>query len=66
MNQGTVNLVIFIEQMATLLAKSIVDLKNVIGGSSTKTTEEIISDADATYRQIIENAKTPPEPPPAA
>lgn len=57
MDPQTVNLIVFIESMAALLAKSIVDLKNLIQGSSTKTADEILADADATYQSIIDNAK---------
>ena len=57
MDQDTVQLVIFAEQMAALLAKTIVDLKHVIGGSNTKTVDEILTDADATYQGIIDAAK---------
>lgn len=60
MDPSTLQLIVFAEQMAALLAKTIVDLKNVIGGSSAKDVETILSDADATYQQIIENAKKPP------
>jgi hypothetical protein len=56
----TTQLIIFIEQMAALLAKTIVDLKNVIGGSATQTVDQILADADATYQKIIAAAKQPP------
>jgi hypothetical protein len=39
--------------MVALLAKTIVDLKGVISGSSTKTVDEILADADSTYNSII-------------
>lgn len=58
MDPKTVNLIIFIEQMAALLAKSIVDLKNVIGANSTKDVDMILADADATYQSIINAAKS--------
>lgn len=61
MDPATLNLIVFAEQMAALLAKTIVDLKNVISGSSTQTVDAILADADATYQQIIANAK-PPQP----
>lgn len=63
MDPATLNLIIFAEQMAALLAKTIVDLKNVISGSSTQAVDAILADADATYQQIIANAKTPPPQP---
>lgn len=66
MDPNTLNLITFAEQMAALLAKTIIDLKNVISGSSTKAVEDILADADATYQQIISNAKGPQTPPPAA
>lgn len=60
MDPATIQLVIFAEQMAALLAKTIVDLKNVISGSSSKAVADILTDADATYQGIIAAAKTPP------
>lgn len=60
MDPATLQLIVFAEQMAALLAKTIVDLKNVIGGSSTQSVDAILADADATYAKIIENAKNPP------
>lgn len=60
MDPKTTQLIIFAEQMAALLAKTIVDLKNVIGGSSAKEVDAILADADATYQQIIDAAKNPP------
>lgn len=66
MNPNTLNLIIYIEQLAALVAKTVVDLKNVIAGSSTQTTDQILADADATYQQIIQNAQLPapvPQPP---
>lgn len=58
MDPKTLNLVLYIEQMAALVAKSVVDLKNVMSGSSTKTAAQVLDDADATYRQIIADAKS--------
>lgn len=60
MDPATIQLVIFAEQMAALLAKTIVDLKNVISGSSAKAVDDILTDADATYQGIITAAKAPP------
>lgn len=57
MDPSTVNLVLFAEQMAALLAKTIFDLKTVLAGSNQKTVDEILADADSTYQQIIVNAK---------
>ena len=54
---GTTALIVFAEQMAALLAKTIVDIKNVLGGSSTQTVDQILADADSTYQNIITNAK---------
>jgi len=62
---ATVGLIVFAEQMAALLAKTIVDIKNVLGGASTQTADQILADADATYQKIIDAAKNPP-PAPAA
>ena len=56
----TTQLIIFIEQIAALLAKTIFDLKNVIQGSSTQTVDQILADADNTYQGIIAAAKNPP------
>lgn len=60
MDPKTLQLILFAEQMAALLAKTIVDLKGVISSSSTQSVDEILADADATYQQIIDNAKNPP------
>lgn len=57
MDPNTINLILFAEQMATLLAKTIVDLKNVIANSNTKAVADIISDADAEWNKIIANAQ---------
>jgi hypothetical protein len=51
---NTVQLVVFIEQMVALAAKTIVELKGVIAGSNTKTVDDILDDADATYQKIID------------
>jgi hypothetical protein len=59
MDPNTVNLIVFAEQMAALLAKTIVDLKNVISGSNTQTVNQILTDADTTYQGIISAAQTP-------
>lgn len=53
MDSNTANLIIFAEQMAALLAKTITDIKNVISGSSQQTVDQILTDADATYAEII-------------
>lgn len=60
MDPNTINLIIFAEQMAALLAKTIVDLKNVISGASSQTALQILDDADATYQKIIATAKSAP------
>ena len=60
MDPKTLQLIIFLEQMAALVAKSIVDLKNVISSGNTQNVDQIIADADATYKAIIEAAKNPP------
>jgi len=57
MDQNTVNLITYIESLAALVAKSVVDLKNVLSGSSTQTADQALADADATYQQIIANSK---------
>ena len=59
MDPKTLQLIIFAEQMVGLAAKTIADLRGVIGGSSAKDTDAILADADATYRQIIANAQAP-------
>lgn len=65
MEPNTINLILFIEQMAALLAKSIVDLKNVIQGSSTATVDSILADADASYQKVIATAQGSMSAPPA-
>ena len=59
MDPKTLQLIIFLEQMAALVAKSIVDLKNVMASGNTQNIDQIIADADATYKAIIEAAKNP-------
>lgn len=59
MDPNTLNLIVFAENMAALLAKTIVDLKNVISGSNTQTVDQILTDADTTYQGIIAAAKPP-------
>ncbi len=54
MDTNTIQLIVFAEQMAGLLAKTIVDLKGVISGSSDKPVADILADADATYQSIID------------
>ncbi len=54
MNPDTIQLIVFAEQMASLLASTIVELKGVIGGSNTKPVADILADADATYQSIID------------
>lgn len=61
MDPNTVNLIVFAEQMAALLAKTIVDLKSVFSGSNTQTVDQILADADATYQGIISSVQ-PPKP----
>lgn len=57
MDPKTVQLILFIEQLASLVATSVTDLRGVIAGSSTKTVDQILDDADATYDSIIAQAK---------
>ncbi len=40
--------------MVGLATKTIVELKGVIAGSNSKTVDEILDDADATYQGIID------------
>lgn len=54
MDPKTLQLILFAEQMAALAAKTIVDLKNVLSGSSQKSVDEILADADANYQSIID------------
>ncbi len=58
MDPKTLQLIIFAEQMAALAAQTITELKNLISGSSTKTVDQILSDADSTYQTVINNAKS--------
>jgi hypothetical protein len=64
MDPKTVQLILFAEQMASLAAKTIMDLRTVLSNSNTKTVDEILDDADATYQQIIADAQNPPSQPP--
>lgn len=57
MDPKTVQLIIFAEQMAALAAKTFADVRLLITGSHTQTTDQLLDDADATYQQIIANAK---------
>ena len=59
MDPATLQLIQFAESMAALAAKTIVDLKNVLSGSSTKAIDDIIADADATYAKVIADATAP-------
>ena len=58
MDPQTLQLVVFAEQLVALAAKTIVDLKNVLTGSGTKTVDEILADADANYQSIIGATKS--------
>ena len=60
MNPATIQLIVFAEQLAALLAKTVLDLRNVIQGSATQTVDQILADADTTYQKIIDAAKQPP------
>lgn len=60
MDPKTLQLIVYLEQLAGLVAKGIVDLKNLFSGASGVTADQILDDADATYQQIIANAQTPP------
>lgn len=57
MDAETLKLAVFAEEMAVLAAKAIADLRAVIHGSNEKPVSEILDDADATYKEIIERAK---------
>ncbi len=50
-------LVILAEQLAALLAKTVVDIKSVMSNSHTQTTAQILDDADAQWDKIIANSK---------
>jgi hypothetical protein len=60
MDPKQVQLIIFIEEMIALAAKSVADLRLILANSHTQTVDEILADADATYQKIIDNAKNPP------
>lgn len=62
MDQNTVNLILYVEQLVALAAKSVVDLKNVLVNNQDPTVA--LNDADATYQKIIANATPAPEVPP--
>ena len=53
----------FYEQLAGLVVKGIVDIKNLVAGSGGLTADQILDDADATYQQILANAQNPPAAP---
>jgi hypothetical protein len=57
MASETLALVVFAEQLAALAAQTVLQVRQVIEGSATQTTDQILSDADATYQTIIANAK---------
>ena len=64
MDPTTAGLIVLAEQMAALLAKTIVDIKNVLSGSNTATVNALLDDADSQWDTIIANAKAqlPPTP----
>lgn len=68
MDPNTAGLIVLAEQLAALLAKTIVDIKSVFSSSNTATVDQILADADAQFDQIIANAKAalPPAPSSAA
>lgn len=57
MDPETLALVVLAEQLAALLAKTIVDIKSVVAGANSKPTAELLDDADKTWSEIIVNAK---------
>lgn len=57
MDPNTVNAILFAEQIAALAAKTIADIASLVKGNSTKSTADIIADADASYQTIINGAK---------
>lgn len=65
MDPATAGLVVLAEQLAALLVKTITDIKNVASGASSRTTDQLLADADAQWDQIIANAKAANAPPPA-
>jgi len=60
MDPNTLQLILFAEQMAALLAKTIVDIRSVIQNSNTQSVDQILDDADTAYQKIIDDAKNPP------
>lgn len=58
MDPKTLAYIVYLEQLAGLVAKGIVDIKNLISGSGGATADQLLDDADATYNQIIQNAQT--------
>jgi len=57
LDQSTVQLITYIESLAALVAESVVELKNLISGNSTKTADTILADADAKYQAVIAASK---------
>ena len=65
MDPKTLAAITFYEQLAGLVVKGFVDIKNLLSGSGGQTADQILADADATYQQIIDNAKAYSQNPPA-
>lgn len=57
MDPNTLNLILFIEGLVALAAKSVVDLKSVLDSSSTQTAAQHLADADAMYAALIAKVK---------
>ena len=57
MDPKTVQLITYIESLAALTAETVVELKNLVSGNSTKTADAILDDADAKYKAVIAAAK---------
>jgi hypothetical protein len=62
MDPNILNLITFLEGLAGIVAKGIVDLKTTISGDSTKTTDQILADADSAYQQVLANSIVPAPP----
>lgn len=62
MDPNTAGLIVLAEELAALLAKTIVDIKGVVSGASSQATSQLLDDADAQWDTIIAKAKaaTPP------
>lgn len=53
----TLQYILFIEQLTGLIAKTTVEMSNVVKGAPAKSIEELLDDSDATLRAVIAKAQ---------